>query len=187
MLSAIRKMKSDIKQDIGFADGVTAELSKNILKITGPKGSLARRLGHPTIALTLKDNQVAIEAKNATKREKKIIGTFTAHIKNMETGVTKGFIYKLKVCSGHFPINISFKDNTLSVKNFFGEHCPRNIKIKPGVELKIDGDLITVSGIDKEVVSQVAADIEQLTKRTNFDTRIYQDGIYIIDKNGKAC
>ncbi len=59
------------------------------------------------------------------------------------------------------------------------------MKLKEGVSIKVEGDMINVESIDKGLAGQTAADIEQLTRRTNYDTRIFQDGIYIINKDGK--
>ena len=52
--------------------------------------------------------------------------------------------------------------------------------------MKLNGEMISVTGINKEIVSQAAADIEQLTRRVGFDRRIFQDGIYIVEKDGKV-
>ncbi len=58
--------------------------------------------------------------------------------------------------------------------------------IKDGADVKLDESFVTVEGIDIEIVGQTAADIEQLTRITNRDIRIFQDGIYIIEKPGKV-
>lgn len=178
-------MRTKIAQEFEFGGGASAKLEGSRLIVSGALGSVSKTMKYPNISVKQEGQKIIMEAARGTKREKKVIFTFAAHMKNMQEGVTKGFTYRLKICSGHFPINVSLKDNTLSIKNFFGEHFPRNLEIKQGAQVKLEGDQITVTGIDKELVSQVAADIEQLTKRQNFDTRIYQDGIYITDKNGK--
>ena len=82
-------------------------------------------------------------------------------------------------------MNVSVSGDELIIKNFLGEKIPRKIKLKQGVEVKVDGNTITVSGPDKELVGQVSADIEQKSRRPGFDKRIFQDGIYLIEKAGK--
>ena len=57
--------------------------------------------------------------------------------------------------------------------------------IKGDVKINITGTEVVIEGINKEDVSQCAASIEQLTRRANFDRRIFQDGIYLISKDGK--
>jgi len=54
----------------------------------------------------------------------------------MIRGVTEGYTYKLKICSGHFPMNVSLKGDVLEIKNFIGESVPRKLKIKEGSEEK---------------------------------------------------
>ena len=56
--------------------------------------------------------------------------------------------------------------------------------IKAGAEVKLDG-IINITSPDKEIAGQISADIEQLTRRPGFDTRVFQDGIYIINKDGE--
>jgi large subunit ribosomal protein L6 len=167
-------------------EGVQIELEGTLVKMKGPKGETERRFIIPKLQLTKEDNSLVISAKNATKRERTLTGTTKAHIKNMFTGVTEGHTYELKICSGHFPMNVSLSGDTLSVKNFLGEKVPRVIKIKEGAKAKLDGEKITVESVDIEKAGQAAADIEQLTRITNKDIRIFQDGIYIIKKPKKA-
>jgi large subunit ribosomal protein L6 len=83
-------------------------------------------------------------------------------------------------------MTVTVKGATLEVKNFIGEAVPRTVAINPATKVVVDGDIVTVSGVDLEVTSQMAASIEQLCKRAGFDRRIFQDGIYITHKDGKA-
>ena len=59
------------------------------------------------------------------------------------------------------------------------------MKIKEGVKVAVEGDKVKVEGTDKELVGQTAANIETLTKIKGRDRRIFQDGIFIINKGGK--
>ena len=76
-------------------------------------------------------------------------------------------------------------DREVIVKNFFGERAPRILKLKSDVTAKVEGSEIIIESTNKEIAGQVAADIEQLTRITNKDKRIFQDGIYITEKDGK--
>ena len=111
-----------------------------------------------------------------------ILGTLKSHINNMVKGVKEGFDYELKICSGHFPMNVSLDNGEVIVKNFLGESVPRKKKMQSGAEIIIKGNDITVTSADKEKAGQVAASIESLTRITNKDRRIFQDGIYITHK-----
>jgi large subunit ribosomal protein L6 len=104
----------------------------------------------------------------------------------MIQGCTKGYRYMLKICASHFPVTVTVSGKKFSVKNLLGEKIPRELELKPGAKVEVKGEVIEVSGPDKDLVSQVAADIEKLTKVTERDRRIFQDGIYITSKDGKA-
>jgi large subunit ribosomal protein L6 len=166
-------------------EGVSVSIERYTATVKGEKGELSRRFPSKQITMAVKDNELVFTAKNATLREKKLLNTFRAHANNMFRGVMEGHTYKLKVCSGHFPMNVSVKDGQFEVKNFIGESVPRTMPIKEGVDVKLEGDQIIVTGIDKELVAQVAGRIENLTRRPGFDSRIFQDGIYLIEKDGK--
>src|SRR3989338_3940685 len=103
----------------------------------------------------------------------------------MIKGANEAHQYVLKICSGHFPMTVSINKNELVIKNFFGEKHPRILKIKEGANVKLDGDNINIESLNKEIAGQVAADIEAMTKRAQFDRRIFQDGIYLILKDGE--
>ena len=72
----------------------------------------------------------------------------------------------MKICSGHFPMNVAYNDGRITVKNFLGEKTPREIKITPDVQVKIEGDKILIEGTDKEAVGQAAGSIERLCRVT---------------------
>ena len=102
---------------------------------------------------------------------------------NMVKGVTEGFTYTLKALYSHFPMTLAVKGNELVVNNYFGERVPRSAKILNGVEVKIQNKTeVIVSGIDKEAVGQTAANIERSTTVKKRDRRVFQDGIYLIEK-----
>lgn len=169
-----------------FPEGVSATFADGVLTVTGPKGSVTRHIHTPKILVKVESDGVTFTAPVFTKREKKMMQTFLAHFRNACKGVIEGHTYKLRVCSGHFPMNVSVKGQNFEVKNFIGEAVPRNYVFSSDVEVKLEGDIITVSGVNKELVAQTAASIEQLTRRNGFDRRIFQDGIYITEKDGKS-
>ena len=178
-------MKEDIRKEIELTEGANANLDGSTLRISGPKGEVARNLLHPKIQLSIEGNKVILEVKKATKREKTIIGSFESHIKNMATGVQEPHIYKLKICSGHFPMNVSMSGQELTIKNFLGESVPRKVILPQSAQVKINGTEIEVTSPDKEVAGQTAAKIESLCRITGRDKRIFQDGCYLVHKAGK--
>lgn len=181
----MEKRKKLLDKEVMF-ENITVTKNEPFLTFKGPKGEVSKKIFDPSVKIEVTPEKIILSPnKKATKREAKLIKTFVAHINNMVKGVTEGHTYKLKICSGHFPMNVSISNNEFVVKNFIGEKVPRKIPVKENVTVKIDGTLITVTGIEKELVSQMAASIEQLTRRPGFDSRIFQDGIYLIEKDGK--
>ncbi|HZX45321.1 MAG TPA: 50S ribosomal protein L6 [Candidatus Nanoarchaeia archaeon] len=174
----------DLKLEIGIPEGVSVKVDNTHVSVKGKSGEASKEMHNPKIKVFAEANKIVIEALKPTRREQRIAYTFNAHIKNLIKGAAESYIYKLKICSGHFPMNVSTKGNELIVKNFFGEKVPRVLKLKERVNVKVEGDIITVTSANKELAGQAAADIEQLTRRTRFDTRVFQDGIWIIEKEG---
>lgn len=179
-------MKADkMEESLDIPEGIEVNVEGSLMKIKGSKGELSKEFRHPKVKIGKKDSKISISASKATKREKKIIGTFKAHIKNMIKGAKEGHVYRLRICSGHFPMNVSVSGNKFVIKNFLGEKIPRELEITEGVKVKIEGQDVVVEGIDKEKTGQAAASIEKLTTIKGRDKRIFQDGIYIINKDGK--
>ncbi len=175
----------NIKETVAIPEGITVKVESGIITVTGPKGEVSRKLLHPRVEMAVSSEGVEFFAKKFSKTEKKLMKTYLAHVRNLFKGVTEGHEYKLKICSGHFPMNVSIKGNKLEIKNFIGESVPRTIEFKEGIKVNVKGDEIVVSGINKELVSQAAASIEQLSRRSGFDRRRFQDGIYLTEKDGK--
>jgi large subunit ribosomal protein L6 len=101
----------------------------------------------------------------------------------MITGVEKGYSYKLKIVFSHFPISVKVQDKFVIIENFTGERKSRTSKIMGNVKVKVQGEDITVEGLNLENVSQTAANIEQATKVKNKDPRVFLDGIYVFERN----
>jgi large subunit ribosomal protein L6 len=178
-------MKIDLKNEIELPEGVTVELNNAVLTIKGTKGEVSRDFAHPKINLSVEQNNIILSAMKATKKEKTLLGTMVAHLKNMVAGVQEPFTYKIKVCSGHFPMNVSVSGKDLVIKNFLGESVPRKVELIEGTNVKVNGDEIVIVGVDKEKTGQMAARIENSCRITNRDTRIFQDGCYMVHKAGK--
>jgi large subunit ribosomal protein L6 len=185
-MSTAKKDWQTVEKDIDILDGVSAKYEDFSLTITGPKGEVKKLLKYPRVYVKIEGNKIFVGTNKYTKREKKIIFTFIAHINNMIKGVTEGFEYKLVAVYAKFPMTVEVKGNQFIVKNLLGEKVPRVIQLPEDVQVKVEGNKdITVTGFDKEKVGQVAASIEQSTKITHFDRRVIQDGIYITEKPHK--
>jgi large subunit ribosomal protein L6 len=160
------------------------EVSVEGRKVTvkGPKGTLTRDFSHEPVSIELDGKIVKTWAEWPRKKETALVGTINSHIRNMITGVTKGFTYKVKIVFSHFPISVKLKEKTILVENFTGERSPRKSKIIGDVKVKIQGEDIIVQGINLEDVSQTAANVEQATKVKRKDPRIFLDGLYVFEQ-----
>jgi large subunit ribosomal protein L6 len=174
----------EIKTQIKVPEGLTATLENDVITIKGEKGELSRTFSHPRIKIKVNADIIEVSGKNVIRKEKALIGTFVAHIKNMVKGLNEGFEYKMKTVFSHFPIKTSVEDNEFVIQNFLGERSSRRAKILEGVKVEVKGDDVTVQGIDKEKVGQTVANIERATSIKNRDIRIFQDGVYRISKGG---
>ena len=179
------KGKFGIIKEIALPDNVSVSLNKHTLVFKGQKGEVKKEMKQHGISVRIDNKKIIFETERDSKRDKKLLGSLVAHAKNMIRGSSQNHIYILKICSGHFPMNVSVSNNKFVVKNLLGEKVPRVMQLKSGAEVKVEGDLIYVTSTSKEIAGQVSADIEQLTRRPGYDTRIFQDGCYIISKDGK--
>lgn len=178
-------MRREIFQKIEIPEGVEAELNGNVLKVRGSEGENVRRLNSRGIDVEKKENEIMIGSKAATKKEKRMINTVSAHIRNMIKGVQEKFEYQLKIAHSHFPMTVDLQGNHAIIKNFLGEKVPRKAKIPEGVEVNIDNNVITITSTNKELAGQAAANFEKSTRISMRDRRIFQDGIFMINKAGK--
>jgi large subunit ribosomal protein L6 len=170
------------RTEIQLPDDVSATVDRFDLTVEGPAGSVTRRLWFPNVSVSAEDDSVAIESDEDDAKTTATLGTFESHVNNMIYGVTDGWTYQLEVYYAHFPMQVSVQGEEVVVENFLGERAPRRTTVHGDTEVEVDGDEIVVRGPDKEAVGQTAADIEQLTRVSGKDTRVFQDGVYITQK-----
>ena len=174
--------QNTLQREIELPSQVEANIEGNLLKIKGPKGTNERILKAAGINFEIKDQKISLSSLKDSRNEKRMLNTFFAHINNMIIGSQRGFVYKLKICSGHFPMKVTVEDKTVVINNFLGEKIPRKAKIYENVKVEIVNDIITVLGTDKEKTAQTASNIETATRIRKRDRRVFQDGIYITSK-----
>ena len=170
------------RTELEIPDDVSAEKDHLDLTVEGPNGSVTRRLWYPDVSVTVVDDQVVIESEADDANTRATLGTFESHVENMFYGVTEGWEYEMEVFYAHFPMQVTVESDEVVIENFLGERAPRTVPVRGDTEVQVDGEEITLSGPDKEAVGQTAADIEQLTRVNDKDTRVFQDGVYITQK-----
>ncbi|MGI0132065.1 MAG: 50S ribosomal protein L6 [Thermoplasmata archaeon] len=164
--------------------GAKLSAASGTITATGPLGTVARSFptdalafavagGSATLTLTIPPNR---------KKAKALLHTWERHVANLAGGVTAGVEAKMKVVAAHFPMKVQAKEELLLIENFLGEKHPRSAALLHGVTAQVEGDIVTLSGHDVELVGQSAANIERATHIRDYDPRVFQDGIYITER-----
>ena len=125
-----------LSEEVKIPEGISISIDRGIIKVKG-KGEVKRKLTDPRVTIKAEGKKVIVLSNGTTKREKKIVNTFAAHISNMIKGASEPYKYVLKICSGHFPMSVSVNKNELVIKNLLGEKFPRTLKIKEGADVKV--------------------------------------------------
>ncbi len=172
----------ELIHSVNIPEGVSIDSSSSNVKVTGPRGELSRNFEHSAIKIKQSENQLNIIGNNLRKKEKALIGTWNAHLKNMVKGVDKGFLYEMKIIFAHFPMKVAVKGNVVTIDNFLGEKATRSSAIVGDVKVNVKGDALTIEGNNIEDVGQTAGNLEKATIVKGRDTRVFQDGIYMISK-----
>ncbi|PSN97506.1 50S ribosomal protein L6 [Candidatus Marsarchaeota G2 archaeon ECH_B_SAG-F08] len=171
------------KREFKVPENVKLTIENQTIEVTSPLGSLKKSFEGTPLHFELSENTLKIELRNVKKRELSLLGTAEAHVKNMIKGVTQGFTYRLKMVYAHFPMNVKVENGFVKIENFIGERSPRYAKIVGQVNVKVEGDDVIVSGLDKEAVGQTAANIQRATKIKDYDPRVFSDGIFVYSKS----
>ncbi len=172
-----------VEHTVEIPEGVSASIDGETVTITGPKGSLSRDFVSARHDIFQEGGALVVRVDIPRRKERALAGTWKAHLNNMVKGVTDGFTYTLKALYSHFPMTLAVKGSELIVNNYFGERVPRSAVILDGVDVKVQNKTeVVVTGIDKEAVGQTAANIERSTTVKKRDRRVFQDGIYLIEK-----
>jgi large subunit ribosomal protein L6 len=140
---------------VAIPEGVTVDIAEdNTVKVKGPKGELTRTLP-AEMKIENKDGEILVTRPNDLKKMKSLHGLTRSLINNMVVGVTQGYEKKLEVNGVGFRANKQGKKLVLNL----GYSHPVEMEDPEGLETKVEGNNITVSGIDKEKVGQFAAEI----------------------------
>ncbi len=143
------------KLPVAIPAGVEVKLEDgNVITVKGPKGTLTRKLVDE-MDIKVETAEVTVTRPNDLKRNKQLHGLTRTLIFNMVEGVTKGYTKELEINGVGYRAAKSGKKLTLTL----GYSHPVEMEDPEGIETKVDGNKITVSGIDKEKVGQFAAEI----------------------------
>ena len=148
------------KKPVIITPGVEVVIDGQRVTVKGPKGALEFAFHH-RVVFEKKDNQIAVTVrKENEKRSRELWGTSRVLLANMIEGVTKGFEKKLEISGVGFRAAVSGRKLTLQV----GFSHPVEFSIPEGIEIKVEKNIIIVSGIDKQLVGEMAARIRAIKK-----------------------
>ncbi|MFA6410539.1 MAG: 50S ribosomal protein L6 [Candidatus Buchananbacteria bacterium] len=172
------------KQSINIPSGVDVKIENQVITVKGPKGELKQIL-HPDVLVEKKDNEIVVAVKNPEeKKQNSLWGLFQRLISNMITGTTVGFSRQLEINGVGYKAAVAGNALNLSL----GYSHPINYPIPKGIEMKVEKNLITITGIDKQAVGQIAAEIRLLRKPEPYKGKgIKYVEETIIRKVGKAA
>jgi len=145
------------KKPIKVPQGVKAEIENGKITIAGTKGSLEFSL-RPEISAELSGEEIKIKKASHSKRAPAFWGTAVRIIENMIRGVTEGFEKQLELNGVGFRMSLQGKKIDMAL----GFSHPVEVDIPEGIEVRIEENILTVSGIDKQKVGQFAANIRAL-------------------------
>lgn len=172
-----------MEMKIEIPKNIEIEVNDELVTVKGEKGSVKKKFYHPKISLRKSEDKIIIVSKKDTKKVLATMGTWKSHLENLFKGVTEGFKYTMKISYVHFPMTVGVEGNKLVIKNFLGQKSPRYAKILEGVDVKINGNEVILTGVDREKVGQTAGNIENATRLLKKrDRRKFSDGIFIVSK-----
>lgn len=145
------------KKPISIHEGVKVVLEQSNLLISGPKGNLHLKI-NPEVKLEISEKEIKVKKAGKTKKTPAIWGTTVRLIENMIKGVTQGFQKQLELNGVGYRMSVQGKKINLVL----GFSHPIEVDIPEGISVSIEGNLMTISGIDNQKVGQFAAEIKKL-------------------------
>src|SRR5690606_27978084 len=171
------------KIPIEIPSGVEVQLEGNTIRVKGPKGTLERKL-HPEMLVNIEEGRVVVNRPSDEKKHRSLHGLNRTLIANMVQGVTQGFEKRLEIHGVGY--RAAKQGNKLVLSMGFSH--PVEFDTPPGMEIEVPAPTrITVRGIDKEKVGQLAAEIRAVRKPEPYLGKgIRYEGEYVRRKAGKA-
>lgn len=172
------------KKPITIPTGVTAKVDGDLIIVKGPLGELQQKL-HPQVKIIINEGVINVAITNeAEKAQRALWGLFASLIRNMIIGVTTGFTKQLEINGVGFKFAVAGKRVVLNI----GYSHPVEYQIPEGVNVKVDTNIMTITGCDKQLVGETTAQIRKLKKVEPYKGKgIRYVGEYVKQKAGKTA
>lgn len=172
------------KKPVVLPKGVTITKTDTALSVKGPKGELTMQV-HPSISISIEGNEVAVMRGQNSKTERELHGTTRALLQNMVTGVSEGFTRKLEM------VGVGYRAEKKGAKIQLALGYSHPIIFFPPASVTIEvpqPTAITITGIDKQLVGQIAAKIRSFRKPEPYKGKgVRYEGERVRRKAGKAA
>jgi large subunit ribosomal protein L6 len=171
------------KKPVAIPSGVTAEIANGILTVKGPKGTLTLTL-RDEISYTVDGNAIIVRPSNDSKQARAFWGMQRTLVDNLVTGVTQGYTKVLEITGVGYRATAQ---GPRKLKLQLGYSHDVDFDVPEGIEVKTpDNTTVEISGIDKQKVGQVAAEIRRWRKPEPYKGKgIKYRGEFIFRKEGK--
>ena len=171
------------KRPVAVPAGVTANLEGQTLTVKGPKGTLSMAMMDDLVRTAIEDGQISVQPVNDSQRSRAAWGMQRTNVSNLVTGVTEGFTKVLEITGVGYRAAAQGKNLRLQL----GYSHDVNYPVPEGIDVKTpDPNTVEISGIDKQKVGQVAAEIRRWRKPEPYKGKgIKYRGEFIFRKEGK--
>ncbi|MCT2087685.1 50S ribosomal protein L6 [Micrococcus terreus] len=162
--------------------GVDVTIDGATVSVKGPKGQLTHEVAQP-IAVALEDGTLTVSRPDDERESRSLHGLTRTLISNMILGVTDGYEKQLEVVGTGYRVQAKGQDLEFAL----GYSHPVPVKCPEGITFKVEGNKVTVSGIDKQQVGEIAANIRKLRRPDPYKGKgVRYAGEQIRRKAGKA-
>ena len=170
------------KKPVAIPAGVSADIANGVLTVTGPKGALTLSLVDD-VTYAISDGTIAVKPANDSRQARAFWGLQRTLVANLVTGVTEGYTKTLLITGVGYRANAQGTNLKLQL----GYSHDVDFPVPEGIEIKTpDNTTINISGIDKQKVGQVAAEIRRWRKPEPYKGKgIKYHGEFIFRKEGK--
>jgi large subunit ribosomal protein L6 len=171
------------KKPIPMPSGVSATVEGQVLTVKGPKGTLSMQLLDDLVKYEIAEGEIRVTPLVSAQRNRAAWGMTRTNVQNLVTGVTEGFTKVLEITGVGYRAQAQGKNLRLQL----GYSHDVNFPVPEGVDVKTpDQNTVEISGIDKQKVGQVAAEIRRWRKPEPYKGKgIKYRGEYIFRKEGK--
>jgi large subunit ribosomal protein L6 len=169
---------------VPIPQGVTVDVQKNSVRVKGPKGEISRSFD-PAMQIGLEDNTIVVQRPTDHRRHRSLHGLTRSLLNNMVVGVSEGFVRRLEIQGVGYRAEMQGKNLVLHV----GYSHPVVIEPPDGISFEVEKGYrgISVLGVDKEMVGEMAARIRRVRPPEPYKGKgIRYEGEYVRRKAGKA-